>query len=150
MLKTLGPIGCNAPHYAIDHFEEQPRYWLEGHPRFANLAGEWFIDEEFNELVVVAGKEADPPRVVMPILEQLLIATGSLENPIANLRLQRLTFSHTRFPMPEGGFAAGRPPYMSVVRPTERVPIHSECCLAPPSRSTTRWNARLIHAGFKA
>lgn len=34
-LTTVGPIGCQAAHYAIDHFEKHPRYYLEGHPVFA-------------------------------------------------------------------------------------------------------------------
>lgn len=106
-LTTVGPIGCAAKHYAIDHFEKQPRYYLEGHPALADLAGEWFIDVQNNELVLVAGKEDIPPIVELPRLERLLVA-GKVGQPITGLRLEGITFSGTRFPMPAGGLAGAQ------------------------------------------
>ncbi|QDU56174.1 right-handed parallel beta-helix repeat-containing protein [Aeoliella mucimassa] len=104
-LKTVGPIGADAPHYAIDHFEKQPRYYLEGHEAFADLPGEWYVDVAAEELVVVAGDDASAPNVALPVVEQLIVATGTDEAPLKHLVIQNIRFTGTRFPMPPGGMA---------------------------------------------
>lgn len=108
-LRSLGPIGCSADHYAIDHFEKQPRYWLEGHPALADAAGEWFIDAGAGELVLVAEEDSsEPPSVVLPSTHELIIARGEADRPIQDLKLQGLTFTATAFPMPAGGLAGAQ------------------------------------------
>ena len=108
-LRSLGPIGCSADHYAIDHFEKHPRYWLEGHPALADAAGEWFIDPKAGELVLLADRAAtEPPTVVLPWLEELIVAKGQPDQPIRNLQLRGLTFTASAFPMPPGGVAGAQ------------------------------------------
>lgn len=107
-IETIGPIGCSAPHYAIDHFEAHPRYQLEGHRAFADQPGEWYVDLADQSLVLLWEKKADPPRIEIPRLERLLIARGSDEAPLKNLTLAGLTFTGTRFPMPAGGIATAQ------------------------------------------
>lgn len=108
-LRTRGPIGAVANHYAIDHFEKQPRYWLEGHPDFATEPTDWFIDHETNQLVVIHNSKEETPAltVELPVLEQLLVATAD-SSAIQNLKLKQLTFTGTKFPMPEGGLAGSQ------------------------------------------
>jgi Right handed beta helix region len=108
-LRSLGPIGCAAKHYAIDHFEQQPRYWLEGHADFADLPGEWHLDLQAGEIVVVSG-EADQqaPNVSLPRLTEILAAEGTEENLLTGLTLQGITFTGTMLPMPAGGLAAAQ------------------------------------------
>ncbi len=108
-LRTVGPIGCEASHYAIDHFEKQPRYWLEGHPAFADRPGEWYIDAEAAELIMVASPDqASPPVVELPQRTRLLEATGTPEQPLQGLVLEGIEFTGTRFPMPPGGLAGAQ------------------------------------------
>lgn len=105
-LRTVGPIGCAGRHFAIDHFEKQPRYWLEGQPSFADLPGEWFIDYKTEQIVVVASKaDQQPPRLVLPRLMEILVASGTEKAPLQNLTIAGITFTGTRFPMPAGGVA---------------------------------------------
>lgn len=109
VLRTVGPIGCEAPHYAIDHFERQPRYWLEGHPRFADAAGEWFVDQTAGEIVLISAPgEETAPVVELPWLTELLVASGTEEQPIRRLSLEGLVFTGARFPMPPGGLAGAQ------------------------------------------
>jgi len=117
-LTTLGPIGCAAPHYAIDHFEKNPRYFLEGHPALADVPGEWFVDQAAGEIVLLddnrrpGKKSADgqgpPPVVELPVSESLFVVTGDEGRPVQNLALQGLVFSGSRFPMPAGGLAGAQ------------------------------------------
>lgn len=106
VLRTLGPIGCEAPHYAIDHFEPQPRYWLEGHPLFADAPGEWFLDLSAGAVVLLGEPgEETAPAVELPWVTELLAASGREEQPIRRLSLEGLVFTGARFPMPPGGLA---------------------------------------------
>ncbi|WP_153556227.1 right-handed parallel beta-helix repeat-containing protein [Roseimaritima sediminicola] len=108
VLETVGPIGCSAPHYAIDHFEKQPRYWLEGHPALADVPGEWTFDREANEVVLLAASDEPAPRVELPVLDHLLLAGDDEGGQIQNLNLRNLTFTGSRFPMPAGGLAGAQ------------------------------------------
>lgn len=108
-LRTVGPIGCAAKHYAIDHFEKQPRYWLEGHPQFADLPGEWYVDLKSQEIVVVASPdEKQPPNVILPRLMEVFTASGTDEKTLQDLSVQGITFTGTVFPMPAGGVAGAQ------------------------------------------
>lgn len=108
-LRTVGPIGCVAPHYAIDHFEPHPRYWLEGHQDFANRPGEWVVDRERREIVMTADPErTTPPAVILPVLTELVVAAGSETEPITSLVFDGMTFSESAFPMPAGGLAGAQ------------------------------------------
>lgn len=110
-LRTLGPIGCEANHYAIDHFEKQPRYWLEGHPAFARQPGEWYINRQQSLLVLKRNPDAadaTAPVVSLPMLTTLLIATGTEESPLRGLQLQGLKFTGSSFQMPAGGLAGAQ------------------------------------------
>ncbi|WP_182864737.1 right-handed parallel beta-helix repeat-containing protein [Rhodopirellula sp. JC639] len=108
-LRTVGPIGCKADHYAIDHFEKQPRYWLEGHSAFADVEGEWYIDADSHELVIVGREnQQESPKVVLPWLSELLVASGTDGNPIRNLAIHGIAFTESRFEMPPGGYAGAQ------------------------------------------
>ncbi len=108
-LKTVGPIGCEAPHYAIDHFEKQPRYWLEGHPSFARQPGDWHVDRVKGEVVLRAEPDAEvAPEVFCPWSMELLVAEGSVEAPVRQLALEGITFTGSRFAMPPGGLAGAQ------------------------------------------
>jgi len=109
-LRTLGPIGCAARHYAIDHFEKHPRYWLEGGKLLADAPGEWYVDAQSGEIVIIAqaGDVALPPEVVLPRLTEILVAAGSDATPLHNLVLEGITFTESAFPTPPGGIAASQ------------------------------------------
>ncbi|MCA8989232.1 MAG: right-handed parallel beta-helix repeat-containing protein, partial [Planctomycetaceae bacterium] len=107
-LTTTGPIGCEASHYAIDHFEAHPRYYLEGHPAFVNLPGEWYADQETREILVKPFSDEADPIVELPLLTTLIEATGQEDKPLSGLIFQGIVFSGTGFPMPPGGYAAAQ------------------------------------------
>lgn len=106
-VKTLGPIGCSAAHYKIDHFEKQPRYFLVGHPAFADEPGEWYFDDAAGQVVLkYDGDKA--PNLAVPTLEQLFVVTGDSPMLQANLQLENIVFEGSRFVMPPGGYAGAQ------------------------------------------
>ncbi|TWT35042.1 hypothetical protein KOR42_52790 [Thalassoglobus neptunius] len=107
-LKTVGPIGCSAAHYAIDHFERQPRYWIEGHPSFAKQPGDWVLNSGSNSILYIAEEGAPLPNVELPLLEQLVVVKGEDEQSVRNLVFEGIRFTGTKFPMPAGGLAGAQ------------------------------------------
>ncbi len=103
-LVSVGPIGCQAPHYAIDHFEPHPRFALEGHPSFADTPGEWYYDLSSHSIYVRASDEPSDVSVEVPVLETLLSARGSDEQHFS-ICVGRIDVSRIAFPMPSGGMA---------------------------------------------
>ncbi len=110
-LKTLGPVGCSAPHYAIDYAEKQPRYWLEGAPLAAQQPGDWYYEPTSREIFVkvdTSTTKESAPEIILPRLEQLLIASGNAEGPLTGLSLEGIVWTNARFHMPPGGMACGQ------------------------------------------
>lgn len=64
--------------------------------------GEWYLDHSTNELYYVpaVGQKMTSLDVEVPIAESLLIAAGSLNNPVSNLIFHGLTFEGTNWVQP--------------------------------------------------
>lgn len=117
-LRTRTPLGCAAPHYAIDNFEPHPRFALEGHPALLDAPGEWCQDPATGDLLLLPppwltedpGQVADPEtmRPEVPILERLLEIRGEPGRPVRNLHLFGITFQHSAFLPPAGGWAGAQ------------------------------------------
>lgn len=112
-LKYENRIGCAAEHYAIDHFEPHPRYFLEGIQHGSIPPGQWYFDRERLFLVYhpLEGEtleqfHARPP--VLPNCGPLLRVTGGRTKPIRNLHFIGLRFEFAEWPLPDLGFAAGQ------------------------------------------
>lgn len=104
------PIGCSARHYAIDHFEKQPRYRIENVPALLDAPGEWFLDAQNGKLSYLphAGESPESLDAVAPALEKLVTITGAENKLIENVRLQGLTLAHCRWDTPANGYAEGQ------------------------------------------
>ncbi len=107
-LTTIGPIGCEASHYAIDHFEPQPRFWVEGAKSLADAPGEWWIDRDAGEVVMLKVADSESPSVSLPILETLLHVKSQSGRAVKNFKLEGICFQGSRLPMPAGGFAGAQ------------------------------------------
>lgn len=117
-LSTRTPLGCVAPHYAIDNFEPHPRFILEGHPDFLDAQGEWCQDPSTGDLLleppIMLPEEptwkasADMINLDLPRLERLMEIRGSEENPVRNLHFAGIDFQHTTFHPPADGWAGAQ------------------------------------------
>ncbi|NQU49182.1 MAG: right-handed parallel beta-helix repeat-containing protein [Planctomycetes bacterium] len=116
-LKTHAPIGCRAPHYAIDNFEPHPRFALEGLPMFLDERGEWALDATSGELVVVPPDSlpemgfvatAQSMHAEIPRLQQLIKIKGTKSNPVRNLHFIGIQFQHADFTPPIDGWAGAQ------------------------------------------
>jgi hypothetical protein len=71
--------------------------------------GQWYLDRTAHRVRYAAPAGVDPNQadIVLPVLEQLVVGLGTLDQPITNLELSGLTFAHTTWLQPSGndGFA---------------------------------------------
>ena len=69
--------------------------------------GEWFLDKMAGKLHYLPREGEDMAKTVAiaPRLEQLVVVTGTKQQPVRNLRFQGIQFEHAHFPLPEVGFS---------------------------------------------
>ena len=114
LLRTRGPLGCIADHYAIDHFEKQPRFYLQGDRSFATEHGDWFHDLASRELVLIWDESAAEPTIELATCSVLIRTSG--EERIRDLTLRNLVFRGTHLDVPPGGFASAQATAIEVRR----------------------------------
>ncbi|MFI4874131.1 MAG: right-handed parallel beta-helix repeat-containing protein [Blastopirellula sp. JB062] len=109
-LKTAHPIGASAPHYAIDHFEKQPRFRLENHPTLLDMPGEWHLDEASGKLAYLPrdGETINNVKFYAPVAPQLLILRGTEETPIKGVRFEGIEFLYAAWRLPAEGYASSQ------------------------------------------
>ena len=83
---------------------EGDQYYLEGALEALDEPGEWFLDFERGLLHYIPrpGEKLQGVDVIVPRLPQLASFDGSAAQPIQNLRLVNIDFSHTEWYFPSG------------------------------------------------
>jgi hypothetical protein len=76
---------------------------------FGPLApGQWYLDQPAGTVYYQpqAGEDPNASDIVLPVLEQLVVGTGALDDPITNVAFRGLTFAYTtwRQPSSDDGF----------------------------------------------
>ena len=75
-----------------------PRYYVENVRALLDAPGEWFFDQESNELSLIVPKTISNPNdanIIAPTLDQLVLIKGTAEKPVRNLRFYGLQFEGT-------------------------------------------------------
>ncbi len=97
------PVGqTTAAHYAMSHFEKQPRFHLENHHAFLDAPGEWHLDTKTGILSYLARKGEDPNALtfIAPKVEALISMIDCKD-----IEFDNLSFQHCRYELPPGGSA---------------------------------------------
>ncbi len=106
------PVGSAAPHYAMDHFEPNPRYYLENSSAFLDSPGEWHLDIAAGRLTYkpMPGERLDQIDAVAPVATGLISVRGDIDGdrPVRNLHFHGLGFEHCAWSLPPRGYAAGQ------------------------------------------
>jgi hypothetical protein len=77
-------------------FEMGAPSWVENARELLDVPGEWYLDTHANYLYYVLrpGESASSIQVVVPVLETLVRVAGTLDEPVRDLRIEGLTFTH--------------------------------------------------------
>lgn len=107
LIETKNPIGNNAPHYVITHYEPHPRYYLENAPAFLDVPGEWYLNEKSGELTYfpLAKEMLDQSEFIAPRLTSLVQLQGTAAQALSRVFFRNVTFAHCGWLPPENGFA---------------------------------------------
>ncbi len=101
-LTVSSPIGnSKAAHYAIDHFEKQPRYFFEGTKALLDQRGEWCFDRATKKLLHIPAFKNMVAFV--PRSRGLLVADGA-----DGLKVEGITFEYSAWNLPAGGYAGSQ------------------------------------------
>jgi hypothetical protein len=106
-LNTSHPVGpLVLDFFVMDHWEPDPRYFLENHPALLTSPGEWYLDRDNGELTYLLedGESADSIEVVAPVADGLIEVRGEPDAPVRGLIFRGLHFEHAGWSLPEGGY----------------------------------------------
>lgn len=106
--KTSGRCIMMPPHakYSGHNSPSSKRYfWFENAREFLDEPGEWYLDRTEKKVFYMprAGEDPGTVEVIAPKLEHVILIRGSAEQPVRNLTLRGLTFSHNFCALPAMG-----------------------------------------------
>ncbi len=104
-LHMQNPVGWIGHGDATTASPDKPAY-VENALAFLNVPGEWYLDRHTGVLTYQGKPGEDPSarRFIAPKLEQLLVAAGTPDAPVANLRFRGIQFLHTEWALPPFGY----------------------------------------------
>ena len=106
-LTAVDSIGAKNPlFFNIDHWEENPRYFLENAIEFLDADYEWFLDIKEQKMYLKLSETLDPENleIVVPYSNGLISMVGDENNPIKNIHFEGITFRHCNWGIPKLGY----------------------------------------------
>jgi hypothetical protein len=87
--------------------EENARYYIENAPDALDAPGEWYFDRRTGVVSYIGQPNEDLTKaeVIASQLDDLVVLQGDAKNPVRNVKLRGLTFSHTDWDPGTNGYA---------------------------------------------
>ena len=87
--------------------EENARYYIENAPDALDSPGEWYLDRRTGVVSYIGQPDEDLTKaeVIASQLDDLVVLQGDAKNPVRNVKLRGLTFSHTDWDPGTNGYA---------------------------------------------
>jgi parallel beta-helix repeat protein len=87
--------------------EDNARYYIENAPEALDVPGEWYLDRATHTVSYIAqpGEDLTKAEVIASRLDDLLVLQGEPNDPVRNVKLQGLTFSHSDWDPGTNGYA---------------------------------------------
>ncbi len=106
-ISAVDSIGAKQPDFFnLDHWEPNPRYFLENAVEFLDADYEWFFDANKNVLLLKLPENMNPEnlRIVVPVSKGLLQLKGTEYIPIKNIHFEGIAFENCAWNIPENGY----------------------------------------------
>jgi len=106
-LTAVDSIGAKNPaFFNLDHWEKNPRYFLENDLAFLDVDYEWYLDAKINKIYLKLPENKLPKdlKIIVPISEGLVNIEGQKNKAIKNIHFEGITFRHCAWQIPEMGY----------------------------------------------
>ncbi len=106
-LTAVDSIGAKSPEFFnLDHWESNPRYYLENAMEFLDDDYEWFYHSEEKNfyLKLPDNKNPNEMEIKIPVSEGLVLLQGTENKPLKNIHFEGITFKHSAWQIPEAGY----------------------------------------------
>jgi hypothetical protein len=146
-IQSASNIGPFANHYAMDHFEPHPRYFLENNSAFFDAPGEWYLDTVTGGLAYkpLAGQQPNAVQVVAPALTSLLTIAGQYDRPVEHVRIENIRFEHCAYDYGKR-YAGGQATFHEENEPAKRIPVPAAVAI-DRGREITLIGMEVAHVG---
>jgi hypothetical protein len=106
-LTAVDSIGAKSPaFFNLDHWEPNPRYYLENAMEFLDTEYEWFFDPEEKTIFLKLPENKNPNKteIIVPVSDGLVLFQGKENQPLKNIHFDGITFQHSAWQIPETGY----------------------------------------------
>jgi hypothetical protein len=106
-LTAVDSIGAKSPaFFNLDHWEPNPRYYLENAMEFLDAENEWFYNSEEKSIYLILPENSNPNEmeITVPVSEGLVIFNGKENQHLKNIHFENITFQHSAWQIPETGY----------------------------------------------
>ncbi len=106
-LTAVDSIGAKNPSFFnLDHWEPQPRYYLENAMEFVDADYEWFYHQDDYRLYLKLPESVRPEnlKITVPLSKGLIVLEGNEGQMIKNIHFDGIAFKHSSWELPEKGY----------------------------------------------
>ncbi|MEN8116572.1 MAG: right-handed parallel beta-helix repeat-containing protein [Bacteroidota bacterium] len=106
-LTAVDSIGAKSPaFFNLDHWEKDPRYYLENALAFLDVEYEWYFDSDKGKIFLKLPETENPNdlQIYIPVAGSLVNLKGSEKNPVMNICFEGIIFKHCAWQIPEMGY----------------------------------------------
>lgn len=106
-LITNDSIGAKNPaFFNLDHWEPNPRYFLENAVEFMDEDYEWVFDSGHNKIIAKFPDHINPnqTKTTIPLAEVLVVFQGSKNHPVKNIHFEGIAFCYSAWNIPDDGY----------------------------------------------
>ncbi len=106
-LTAIDSIGARNPEFfTLDHWEPNPRYFLENAPEFLDKDYEWVLLPGDNKILLKLPENINPENlnIYIPVSEGLIEVKGSVNKSVRNIHFEGITFRHSAWNIPLKGY----------------------------------------------
>lgn len=106
-LTAVDSIGAKSPaFFNLDHWEPNPRYYLENAMEFLDAEYEWFYNSDKKSFYLKLPENENPNemKINIPVSEGLILLQGKENQPLKNIHFEGITFRNSAWQIPETGY----------------------------------------------
>lgn len=106
-LTAVDSIGAKSPaFFNLDHWEPNPRYYLENAMEFLDAGYEWFYHSTEKSIYLKLPENRKPTEmeITVPLSEGLIILAGNENQPLKNIHFEGITFQYSAWQIPDLGY----------------------------------------------